>query len=180
MNKEIWLPIKGYEGLYEISNLGRVKSLERTIKYKNGKSKFKKCTILNIKPGKWGYIRAYLTNLQQIEKSFFVHRLVAEYFIPNPDNKPQVNHKNSIRHDNAVENLEWCTCSENIRHAFKEGFKKPLKGLDCPSHKLTEQQVLEIRSKKFEGESYSYLSSLYSISISNVCHIVKRRTWTHI
>ena len=112
--KEIWKPISGYEGLYEVSNLGRVRSLGhfvgnqyierrfqnriRLIKASNRKANYKGVTLH--KDGK--------------QKAFLLHRLVAEAFIPNPENKPEVNHKNHIRWDNRVENLEWCTRQENM------------------------------------------------------------------
>jgi len=101
---EIWKPIKDYEGLYEISNLGRVKSLPR-----NGTIKTEKILIPNMS-GR--YARIGLRN--KIKIRYSVHRLVAEAFIPNPNNLPQVDHINGDRYDNRVENLRWVTAKENI------------------------------------------------------------------
>ena len=117
MKNEIWRDIKGYEGLYQISNLGRVKSLGRK-SYSNVCLKDK---ILN--PAlecKNGYKRVCLCKDGK-EKRIKVHRLVAQAFIPNPDNKPIINHKDGNKINNSVENLEWCTYKENAQHAIKTG-----------------------------------------------------------
>ena len=110
---EIWKPIKDYEGLYEISNLGRVKSLPR-----NGTIKTEKILTPNMS-GR--YARIGLRD--KIKIKYSVHRLVAEAFIPNPNNLPQVDHINGDRYDNRVENLRWVTPSENSQHALAVGSK---------------------------------------------------------
>lgn len=120
MPKEIWKDIPGYEGLYQVSNLGRVKSLDRTIKQKDahgGHCLFHyKERLLKIAIATDGYGRVSLAN---DGRSHSVHRLVAQTFIPNPENKPMVNHINGNRADNNVSNLEWCTNQENQIHAVK-------------------------------------------------------------
>jgi hypothetical protein len=106
MHKEEWRPIKGHEDKYEVSSEGRVRSYNKKTK-----------THLILKSFNYkGYHRIYLRG-----KSPRVHRLVAETFIPNIHNKPEVNHINCIKIDNRVENLEWCTRSENIKHAYDTG-----------------------------------------------------------
>lgn len=110
---EIWKDIKGYEGLYQVSNMGRVKSLERVVFRGNGHGK----RILDEKILKLssihGYLIAFLFNGSK-RKNYRVHRLVAQAFIPNPENKPEIDHINTIRTDNRVENLRWVTKKENI------------------------------------------------------------------
>ena len=118
------------ERLYEVSNKGRVRSVDRVFVRKNGRIQPVKGKILKQTKDKDGYCKVYLSN-QGIKKNVFVHRLVAEAFIPNPDNLPQVNHINSKKDDNRVENLEWVTNQQNVQHAYD--FGNGLKGLDHPN-----------------------------------------------
>lgn len=104
---ETWKDIKGFEGIYQISNMGRVKSFKAD---PNGR-------ILSIKNSKGDYLNIVLCHGNK-RRSVKVHRLVAEAFIPNPDNKPEVNHKDGNKQNNRVGNLEWATRIENQRHAL--------------------------------------------------------------
>lgn len=109
---EIWEPIKGYENLYEVSNLGRVKSLNY------GRTR-KEQVLKPVKNNK-GYLLVDLCKNRKI-KRFLIHRLVAQTFIPNPENKPHINHIDCNPKNNNVNNLEWCTPKENVQYAFKLG-----------------------------------------------------------
>ena len=114
MIQEVWKDIKGYEGLYQISNLGRVKTLNRICKIHRKATREIKEIILTTKflPKGYCFIALYKNNK---ETKFYIHRLVATAFIPNIDNKPQVNHKDGNKNNNVVSNLEWVTPSENLK-----------------------------------------------------------------
>jgi hypothetical protein len=124
---EIWRNILGYETFYQISNLGMVRSFDREVNCIYGSKAIKKSKILNLFTRK-GYLLVGLDDGIK-QKQYSVHRLVAIAFIPNPENKRCVNHKNSIRSDNRVENLEWATHSENNLHAFRVGKRTHPKGM---------------------------------------------------
>jgi hypothetical protein len=134
--EEKWADITGYEGLYQVSNWGKVKSISRTIRRSNGRLHTVKEKYLKLFPDNCGYMVAYL-NKSGKKHNFRVHRLVAKAFIPNLKNKPQVNHKDGNKTNNNVENLEWCTNGENQIHAFQNGLNhhKSLFGCDNPTSK---------------------------------------------
>lgn len=130
LKNEIWysVNVEGYENAYKISNLGRLKSMSWNVIRGNAGNFVKKEKLIKWRLSKMGYVPVLLCYNKK-KKGMFLHVIIAKTFIPNPENKPQVNHKNGIRHDNRVENLEWCTMSENHLHSFRElGRVSPNKG----------------------------------------------------
>lgn len=115
MTNEVWKPIEGTEGLYEVSNTGKIRS-------NNYLGHGKQRELRHAKDQK-GYLRVGLF-MGDVKMTVKVHREVAKAFIPNPENKPQVNHKDGDKENNRVENLEWATESENVVHAYKTGLKE--------------------------------------------------------
>jgi hypothetical protein len=168
--KEVWKDIRGYEGKYQVSNLGRVKSFDSY-----GKIQYLKPTIHHN-----GYLQIVLYKNNKY-LHYKVHRLVAQAFIPNAENKPEVNHKNCIKTDNRVDNLEWCTRQENVNHAVALGkyqlgkYRKNKRG----NVKLRESDIVEIRKLK-PLYTFSDLALKYHVTESAIKHIVYRHTWTEI
>lgn len=117
---EEWRDIVGWEGLYQVSNLGRVKSLSRSIVYKDGREYTYPSKIIKNQKVSTGY-RSVMFYGVNGKKQYYVHRLVAETFIPNPKNLGDVNHKDGCKTNNIILNLEWCSRSDNIKHAYKKG-----------------------------------------------------------
>jgi len=159
---EKWVKIKNTDR-YEISSNGRVK----VISFTDSIGRNKKERILKPFTTNKGYksIGLFTTNGR---KHLSVHRMVAEAFIPNVENKPQVNHKNGIKDDNRVDNLEWVTSSENMIHAYKNGKVSP-------SRKITDEQVIEIRKLGNEGKKSKELSDLFNVSRSYINDILAFR-----
>jgi hypothetical protein len=165
--KEIWLDVIGYEGLYQVSNLGNVRSIKN-----------KKPRLLKAFVNKNGYKYVGLCK-DAIKKDYTNHRLVLLNFLPNKKNKRTVNHINGIKTDNRLCNLEWATDSENGKHAFKIGLKISIKGEKCYSAKLTEKKVMEIKN------NYSHLTKkeigkIYGVARTTISEILRGAKWKHI
>lgn len=116
--KEIWKPIKGYEGYYEVSNLGLVRSVDRVIIYSNGAKHTYKGHVLALNYTSGGYKHVHLS-INQHRKTPLVHRLVAEAFVPNPEGKKEVNHKDEDKTNNRADNLEWCDGKYNVNYGTR-------------------------------------------------------------
>lgn len=176
MQEEIWKDVVGYEGFYQVSNLGRVKSLDRIVNYRlEGHKALKKGKLL--KPFIWGdgyYSVMFVVNGKS--NSFRVNRLVAFAFLPNPENKPQVNHINGIKTDNRVENLEWVTSKENIYHAIKNGLSKNI-GVNNYLSKLTKEDIVFIRTSGLENK---ILREKFNVSKSCIDRIRRRESYKNI
>lgn len=136
---EIWKDIESFDGFYQISNLGRVKSVSRKIG-----TCYRKERIRSLSLTKDGYVKLRLSYCGK-DVTMRVHRLVAEAFIPNSNNKETVNHKDGNKLNNCVDNLEWADRSEQMYHAYKLSLKKSVQGAENTQSKLTDEQVKEIR-----------------------------------
>ena len=173
---EEYKDIQGYEGIYQVSNLGNVKSLARTLQEPSGKERKTKEKVLKSSLDNKGYPKLNL-HLNNVRITRRVHRLVALALIPNPEGKEQVNHINGDKTDNSTSNLEWCTGSENMKHAYDTGLKIPTRGERSKSAKLTNQDVLDIRAS---SESTVALAKRYNVARQTIGYIVRRETWKHI
>ena len=172
MTEEIWKDVVGYEGLYQVSNIGNVRSLD---KYDSGK-KFWPGRVMKLIVDKDGYL---IVGLRKDRKSKLhkVHRLVAAAFIENPHNFPEVNHIDENKQNNYMENLEWCTTRYNVTYGHR---------LDCitgeQNHtaKLTPEDVREIRRTYIKGDlqyGQSALARKYGVSHIAIGCIVRGQTW---
>jgi hypothetical protein len=162
MAMENWKDIKGYEGKYQVSDLGNIKSLFR---YK---------ITLKQKICKTGYLSVALY-LNKKPKWFLTHRLVAQNFILNPENKPEVNHKDGVKSNNVVYNLEWTTKSENGLHAVDIGLHNII-GENNNTSKLTNEDVTKI--KELKGiYSQRELARMFGVSKGAIYFIHHKINW---
>lgn len=177
---EEWRPIEGFEGYYEISNIGRVKSLQRREWWeKRGCYHLLKERIMKTFINRKGYVTVQLKKQSERTK-YSVHRLVAFAFINNPSGFPEINHKDCIRDNNVYSNLEWVTHSKNQEYAYQSG-NRSHKGSKHPQVKLSESQVREIRSKYVPFIIPApLLAREYNVTVGCINNIVGRRTWKHI
>jgi len=173
---EVWKDIKDYIGSYQVSDKGNVRSLDRVIATSNGKKYNEKGAIKSQRLNSDGYPRVTLSKNSK-KKNYRVYRLVADAFIPNAFNKPQINHKNGIKTDNTVGNLEWCTAQENIKHSNETGLAKIISGENHVWAKLKNKEVVDIYIRSNKGEPQKELAKEYNASVSMVSRIKHGVRW---
>ena len=168
--EEVWKDIPNYEGLYQASTLGRIKNQKtKNIIYGGIKRGYRE--VILIKDG--------------VRKYKLVHRLVAQTFIPNKENKPQINHIDGNKLNNNVDNLEWCTQSENMKHAYKLGLQKPLYAKNNPRAKRVKQYNLnkELIKEYYGVKEASRINGLNPRDISKCCQKKRKQVggyiWTY-
>lgn len=179
-----WRPIEGFPG-YEISNLGVARSLPKElVMVPHNRESYTytvKGYMLGLFTNKFGYVRcnlAYFTDGKRNPITIDVHRLVAKAFVPNPENKPHVNHINGIKSDNRAENLEWVTRRENIDHAMANGLLP--KGSDHVRAKLKEEDIPVIRELIKSGLKNFTIGKMYGVDHQTISKIRLGINWKHI
>lgn len=179
--EEIWKPVQGWESLYEVSNKGKVKGLDRLVQHSTAGSMFvRKGTMLTegTLTGA-GYLVVTLSHGKNIKFVKKVHQLVAQVFITNPDNKMFVNHKDGNKQNNNDWNLEWSTIDENNDHAIETGLNNQT-GINNGNVKLTEADVLMIRRLINSGISQYSLARTYNVSQFCISAIKTGKSWSHL
>ena len=164
---EIWKPIIGYENIYNISNLGRIKSIRNNI-------------ILKLHPDKDGYLR---TNISKngVRKNCYPHTEVAKSFLGSKPENKEINHKDTIKSNNYESNLEYVTSSENKIHAQENGLRKSRQGQNNSQVKLTKEQAKQIRELWKTGlYTMKQLGFQYGIADATVCRLVNNISWINL
>lgn len=162
--------IAGYDGKYLVSEEGVVYSIRR--QGSDGR-------IITQRPNTSGYMRVDLRKGKE-KQSLLVHRIVAEAFIPNPENKKCVNHIDGNKNNNSFSNLEWCSHSENMKHAVAHNLNKhpELRGEKHPRSKLSQKDVKEIKALKNNNISGYDIAEKYNVSSTTIYNIWKEKVWT--
>lgn len=177
-DEEIWKPIPGYEGYYEASSLGEIRSVDR-VKMLFGVNPVEmKGRTLRQKINKSTGYRMVILGVDGRRDTKTVHRLVAKTWIPNPCSFGDVNHKDGNKNNNSCKNLEWCTRAKNIQHAYGTGLNVSRKGAEVWTNKLTEGQVREIYHANWG--THREIAEKYGVQKPCVWSIKNRRIWRHL
>ena len=178
-DSEVWKDVAGYEGVYQVSNLGRVRSVDRLVQYSDGRKYTYKGKMIKLAENKnrGGYLYVRLShNQRKVLKS--LHRLVAETFIENSGNKPEVNHIDGDKGNNKVSNLEWVTSKENSEHAVKNGLIPS--GQDSYQAAFSNNQVRDMRKQYKGGFRLTDLAEKFGVNPSTMHSILNYRTYKNV
>lgn len=181
---EIWKDVLGYGGYYAVSNLGRIKSLDRYARNNiNGGKRYIPGRIISQKTKSNGYKEVSI-NIDRSKRSRYVHRLVCEAFFGKIEDKLAVNHKDGDKSNNRLDNLEICTYSQNSKHSYHvlNNKLKPLKGEGHARSKLKEEEVIHIKSSYIKGSSNAEIHSTYKgrVSKTQINSIMYGLSWKHL
>lgn len=172
---EEWRPVVGFEDGFEISSYGNVRSVDKMTR----DGRFWKGREIKKHRAGQGYLRAVLC-VDGKSHHLYIHRLVADAFIPNPDGKPEVNHKDGNKHNNIVSNLEWVTKSENGLHSYRELGRKPSRntlGKPSPRRKFTDDQVRDIRK---DTRYQRVIAEEYGVAQTTIGAIKRRKNYKYV
>lgn len=172
--EEIWKPY--IEGYYEASTLGNIRSVDREVLF-NGTPGIRKGIILKPTKNSKGYLTIAICCLG-IRATMSVHRIIAETFLANPEEKAHVNHKDGDPLNNKVDNLEWATPSENQKHAYVTGLRK--NGEGHGNALLTEDQVREVRRYMTSGGTQRGCAEKFGVSRGCIQRILDGTSWSHV
>lgn len=175
---ETWKPVLGYEGSYEVSNLGRVRSLDRTRVFRDGRTRQYPGVMLAGYVGTHGYAAVNLASGST--RTVVVHRLVATAFVPHTEGKDWVNHIDGDKLNNRADNLEWCSPKENTAHMIGLGLAKFPKGEQMGLAKLTESDVVVIRSLAARGMMLKDIADCFGVAPPVISNICARKAWRHV
>lgn len=172
----MWKPVPNYEGLYEVSNKGKIRSLDHEVVSSTGQRYMVKGRVLKPTNAGKGYLSVMLWKKGK-SKRVYLHIIVATVFIPNPHNYPVVNHKNGDKTKCEASNLEWTTYSGNNQHAYDTGLHG--KGDKHYKAKLTSKDVKKIR-KQGKYTTYQKIADKYGVSKATIRDVLENKTWTDI
>lgn len=181
---EVWKDVKGYEGLYEVSNLGAVRSKDRHVDFVDKRGykakRFYPSRVVKQRTIKGGYLICELSRNGNRER-ILAHRLVAMNFLENENCLKEVNHIDADKTNNKVNNLEWVTRGENIRHAFRLGLVKREKGSKLYNSKFAEEDIVSIRKSYKEGTmNINDLARMYNVNRKTMDSICTYKSWKHV
>lgn len=180
MTEEVWAAIANWPG-YEVSDAGRVRSIDRLIICRDGQRQTFRGRLLSLRVGTTGYAVVHLRTPEKNSASEKVHRLVAGAFVPNPHGYPHVNHIDNDPLNNVASNLEWCTQAQNLEHARKQGrMAKYWAGRRSPNASLSPEQVTDIRTRHASGVSVAAIAADLGVARGVISKVVSGRTYQYL